>query len=133
MLAIVITTLLACGDLCSRDAMAHYSELLREGGYGRLSQERAGFLIAEEGGTVSFQPWDSFAFRRASYRGRVPDRTIAIAHTHPSNSPEPSTRDRATARQSGLPVVVITPEGVVGVFPDGSTRALAGRDWWLAR
>lgn len=124
MLALVLATVLQCGDLCSRQAWAHYADLLELGGYGRLPLERGAFLIRETDGTVTLALWDSIRYRRANYRGAIPDRTIAIVHTHPRTAPHPSMKDRDQARESGLPVLVVTPSGVVGAMPDGSVRAL---------
>ena len=129
--ALVLATILGCGDLCAPEAVAHYAGLLREGGYGRMPYERGAFLIRERGGAISLQPWESFAFQRATFRGGVPAGTFAIVHTHPLQSRQPSAGDRATAASSGLPVLVITPDGVTGAWPDGSVQRLITQwGWW---
>lgn len=131
MLALVLAAVLGCADLCSADAVTHYAALLEQGGYGRLPFERAGFLIRESDGTITLEPWRSFGFQRASSRLAIPVGAIAIAHTHPLASREPSAGDRETARQVGLPVIVITPDGVTAVVPDGSVQQLVrGGTWW---
>jgi hypothetical protein len=117
--ALLLLAALTCGDLCSPQAIVWYDELLAAGGYGRLPRERAAFLIRESGGTLTLQPWPDGAFRHATFRGVVPPRTIAVLHTHPRGESQPSSRDRGEARRLGLPVVVITPEGVVAAFPEG--------------
>ena len=124
MLGFVLATVIQCGDLCSRQAWAHYADMLERGGYGRLSVERGAFLIRETDGTVTLALWDSMRYRRANYRGAIPDGTIAIVHTHPRTAPHPSMKDRDEARKNGLPVLVVTPGGVVGAMPDGTVEAL---------
>jgi len=96
-----------------------YDQLLAESGYGRLPHERAAFLIQEPGGTLTTQPWEVSGIRHASYRGAIPQRAIAIVHTHPRGEPHPSSRDRAEARRLGIPVIVVTSEGVIAAMPDG--------------
>ena len=112
--------------------MRAYADLLAAGGYGRLSHERAAFLV-KAGGRVRMERWANGTFRRATFRGVIPDGTIAIAHTHPRDLPWPSANDREQARRTGLPVIVITPQSVVLAGPDGSVRTmLRERNWWEA-
>ena len=120
MLALLLAVSL---ELSSPQALSWYDQLLAEGGYGRFERERAAFLIREADGTLTLEPWPDGGFRHAKFRGRIPARTIAILHTHPADSPQPSARDRAEARRLGLPVVVISPEGVVETSA-GRTRVL---------
>ncbi|HVG25439.1 MAG TPA: Mov34/MPN/PAD-1 family protein, partial [Thermoanaerobaculia bacterium] len=96
-----------------------YDHLLAEGGYGRVERERAAFLILECDGALTLEPWREGGFRHATYRGKVPAGAIAILHTHPARVPEPSAHDRAEARRLGIPVVVITPSGVIAAQPSG--------------
>ena len=132
MFAFLLAAVVGCGDLCGTDAAAHYAALLEDGGYGRFSHERAGFLILESGGAVTLAPWNATAgFQRASHRGGIPAGTIAVAHTHPLGAAQPSAGDRDLARRIGLPVVVITPDAVIAAMPDGTIRTLiAGPGWW---
>jgi hypothetical protein len=132
MLMFVFAAVLGCGDLCDSQAIGHYAALLEEGGYGRLSHERAGFLIREDGGALTLGPWAASAgFQRASFRGGIPPGAIAVLHTHPLRAPTPSAGDREEARRIGLPVVVITPAGVVAAMPEGSVRTLVSEPrWW---
>lgn len=124
MLALLLAASL---ELASPQALFWYDQLLVEGGYGRLERERAAFLIREPDGTLTLEPWPHGDFRHATFRGTVPARTIAILHTHPARSPEPSARDRAEAKRLGIPVVVITPSGVIAAMGDGAVwRATAG-------
>src|SRR5688572_8387266 len=100
--------LLLLGVLSEPQAHVWYDALLAESGNGRLSRERAAFLIREDDGTLTLEPWARGGFRHASWRGSIPHRTIAILHTHPAGEERPSTRDRQEARRLGLPVLVIT-------------------------
>ena len=108
---------LALAVLFSAEAKFWYADLLADAGYGRLTTERAAFLIAEADGGLTLAPWELRGYHRASYRGVVPERTIAIVHTHPAHLPKPSAHDRAEARRLGMPVVVVTPSGVEVAMP----------------
>lgn len=120
MLALLFVALLS-----SQQANVWYDALLVESGYGRLPFERAGFLILERDGAITMQPWDTRGVRHASYRGAMPERVIAIAHTHPRNETRPSSRDREVAARVGVPVIVVTNESVIAAMPDGSLRVLS--------
>ncbi|HEV7767618.1 MAG TPA: Mov34/MPN/PAD-1 family protein [Thermoanaerobaculia bacterium] len=127
MYALVVFGMLLLGDLMGPQAAAWYSQLLADGGYGRLPRERAAFLIRESDGTLTLQPWDGGGFRHASFRGRVPERTLAVLHTHPRGEERPSQHDRDEARRLRMPVIVITPGAVVAAMPDGSDLTLERR------
>ena len=111
-------------DLASPQAHFWFAELLADGGYGRLGRERAAFLIREDDGTLTLEPWPGGGFRHATFRGAVPPRTIAILHTHPANAPQPSAHDVAEAKRLGIAIVVITPESVIATTA-GRTRVLS--------
>lgn len=132
MLAFLLAATLGCGDLCGAEATGHYAALLEAGGFGRLPHERAAFLIRESGGAITLGAWEGSAgFQRASHRGGIPPGTIAVIHTHPAGAPGPSAGDREEARRIGMPVVVVTPDGVIAALPDGSVRTLeSSRKWW---
>jgi len=114
---LVLAFLLACGDLCAPDALFWYDHLLAEGGYGRFERERAAFLIRESDGRLTLEPWNGGDFRRARFRGAIPDRAIAIIHTHPRREPHPSMHDRHEAARLALPVIVVTPDAVIAARP----------------
>lgn len=127
MYALVVLGMLLFSDLTSRNALSWYDVMLEEGGFGRLPRERAAFLIRESDGTLTLQPWDDYGHRRASFRGRIPERALAVLHTHPMGEERPSSHDRAEARRIGMPVVVITPGGVIGAMPEGNDVTLLSR------
>jgi hypothetical protein len=126
MLAILLASLISthCGDLCGPVAIFHYADLLQRGGHGRFGIERGAFLIRESDGTLTTEPWPEFGHRQVRYRGPIPANAIAIMHTHPHEAPRPSAHDRAEAKKIGLPVLVITPMGVVAAFPDGRSEKI---------
>lgn len=123
-----------CGDLCRGEAVAHYAWLFAEAGYGHFPRERAGFLIRERDGTLTFAPWDVSDFAAARYRGGVPANAIALVHTHPDfASPWPSARDAGVATRLALSVIVVSKDAVTVATPDGARRELFGRGWRLRR
>lgn len=111
--------------LASPQANVWYEDLLVRSGYGKLQHERAAFLILEGDGSLTLQPWPSRGLRHASFKGTIPARTLAIIHTHPHGEPQPSARDRAESARLGLPVIVVTTDGVIAAMPDGNVRALS--------
>jgi hypothetical protein len=123
--AMLVLGVLLFSDLTSGQARSWYSLMLAEGGYGRLPREQAAFLIRERDGSLTLQPWTDCAHRRASFRGRIPERTLAVLHTHPADEEQPSNVDRAEARRLGMPVLVITPSGVIAAMPHGRDVVLA--------
>jgi len=130
MLAIAFAVLLSigCGDLCRAEALDHYARLFAEAGYGRLPREKAGFLLRERDGTLTFAPWSISNFARASYDGAIPANAIALVHTHPSSmSPLPSSGDVSEARRLRLPVLVVAREGITAARADGSIETIAAR------
>lgn len=120
MLAWLVVALLA-----SPQVNVWYGELLAQSGYGRLPHERAAFLILERDGSITSQPWESRGVRHASFKGAIPPRTLAIVHTHPRGESKPSARDRAEAIRLGVPVIVVTSDGVIAAMHDGSVRVLS--------
>jgi JAB domain-containing protein similar to deubiquitination enzymes len=89
-------------------------------GLGKL--ERAAFLKLNERGTFDCQLWPPpFAIHRADWFGTTPDRTVAVIHSHPVGSPDPSEHDRQEAIRLGVPMIVVTPEAISMALPrDGA-------------
>lgn len=111
--------------------VAFMAELFADGGYGRLSTERAAFLVVRADGTLECRVWPAgAAFQSASFRGRVPAGTLAIMHTHPNERREPSRIDRDLARRMNLPVIVVTRSAVVvAAAGTGALETLLSGDW----
>ena len=123
-----------CGDLCGDEAVLHYARLYASAGYGRLPHERAGFLIRERDGTLTFAPWKVSDFASAQYRGSIPANTIAVVHTHPATASSwPSARDANVARRLALPVIVVARDAITMATSDGANRELFGRRWFDTR
>jgi len=95
------------------DASPCFSELLKAGGYGMRNDERAAFLLARDDGGYDCAMWPrSNGYHSAHWDGPIPERAVAIAHTHPRHKPLPSVQDAAEAKRLGMPIYVVTPSGV---------------------
>jgi hypothetical protein len=104
-------------------------DLLESAGYGRNSKEHAAFVVIDESGRLQLSrwPWGAESMR-ATYRGEIPRRALAVLHTHPSHLPNPSPGDIALARKLGMSVYVITRTSVART--DGArTTNVAHGDW----
>jgi proteasome lid subunit RPN8/RPN11 len=60
--------------------------------------------------------------------GRVPEGTVAIVHTHPPWLPAASSLDLRTARETQIPVYVLTPFRISKMTGGPSAVTLEG-DW----
>lgn len=132
--ALMMPPLSPCGELCSREAIVLYGNLLASGQFGRRGNvERAAFVVLRDG-ALRMVPWQSGGYRHASFKGSIPEDCIAIAHTHPESAADPSGVDIAVARRLGLRVLVITPRALTIAEADGSTRRVFRQvGWWLRR
>ena len=104
-------------------------ELLESARFGRDSKEHAAFLVADESGQLQLSrwPWGAESMR-ASYRGEIPPRAVAIIHTHPNSRPNPSPDDAALAQKLGMEVYVITRTSVTRTDGSRTTHVALG-DW----
>lgn len=94
----------------SPDAQRCFAQLLELSGHGRRADERAAFLTWEGDGRVGCVIWPrTNQHQMAAFRGKWPENTAAIAHTHPRTLPLPSAHDRDEARRIGIPIFVVTP------------------------
>lgn len=116
MLALVLASILIVPTEAIRqspDAQQCFAKLLELGGHGRRSDERAAFLTWEGEGRIGCVVWPrTNQHRMATFQGKWPENTVAVAHTHPRSRPEPSVQDREEARRIGIPIFVVTPERV---------------------
>lgn len=111
-------------NLRSPEAREALRDMRLGAGDGDRDLEVAAWLACD-GAACRLVPWPaSREFRRATWRGAVPDGAIAIVHTHPAPLPWPSHADRRTARATGLPVVVVTTQCLVYVDFAGRVRRL---------
>jgi hypothetical protein len=85
---------------------------------GRSDHERAAFLTLNDDGSFGCTLWPpTFTWRRTSWEGRIPENTIAVMHTHPSDMPQPSQHDFAEARRIGAPVIVVSRRTIMVAMP----------------
>lgn len=97
--------------------------------------ELAGFVVEGSGGALELVQWPAPpkpVMLAANWSGPMPDRVVAVIHTHPRRRPRPSSQDAAEARRLGLPFYVVSQSslcvagasGLVGCRPLGSSRPL---------
>lgn len=104
-------------------------DLLKSAAYGGDSREHAAFIVIDESGQLQLSRWPWGADQmRATYRGQIPSRTLAIIHTHPNGRPNPSPDDIATAQKLGMAVYVVTRSSVTRTNGLRTTRVAQG-DW----
>src|SRR5439155_3487477 len=104
-------------ELCHSDALEQYVRLNALASMTRYQSERAAFLVRRPDGRLTTLAWQAGENAEASYTGSIPLRCVAVIHTHPARSPQPSKHDLAEARRIGLPIVVITPQSVIAATP----------------
>ena len=100
------------GKMCFRD-------LLRDSGWSLNGPwERAAFVIQNPDGSIQCQLWPAkHSYLAESFNGLVPEHTIAIVHTHPVDYPRPSEQDKQEATRLGMPIYVLTIQGVYKAIP----------------
>ncbi len=126
---VVVLSAGACGDLCTTGAVEHYAQLNALAALTRYDSERAAFLVRRVDGRLVVVAWPAGGPADAEYRGRIPLGCVAVIHTHPSRTPQPSRRDIAEARRIGIPIVVITSQSVTVAMPTGATAQLFSAGW----
>jgi Prokaryotic homologs of the JAB domain len=115
------------GKMCFRD-------LLRDSGWSLNGPwERAAFVIQRPDGSIACQCWPSkHSYLAESFSGVIPAHTIAIVHTHPVQYPRPSEQDKLEATRLGIPIYVLTIQGVYKAVPGVSNVAtLTEHQAWL--
>lgn len=109
----------------------YFVDLLRLSGEGYRSTERGAFIVLEPTGALRCVVWPFHnGFQREQFRGRIPDGTIAIAHTHPRDVPQPSVNDQKEAKRLGLPFVVVSPRNIYQIGADGKTVPVIRNQPW---
>ena len=106
------------------DVTLAFEDLLQRSAYGRLGEERAGFLVLDHDHfrLVLWPP--SHKYHQEEWHGKIPEGTVAAVHTHPIGLPEASDVDRTEAQRVGIPMFVITLRSVILVTEDGRARSL---------
>ncbi|HEY4641093.1 MAG TPA: Mov34/MPN/PAD-1 family protein [Thermoanaerobaculia bacterium] len=83
--------------------------LLRDARSGFEHREEAAFIVRAKSGNYYSIEWPSTGeLDSARWEGAFPEGTVAIAHTHPTHLPNPSTIDATVARNVHVPVYVVT-------------------------
>ncbi|HEX3070129.1 MAG TPA: hypothetical protein VHX14_16300 [Thermoanaerobaculia bacterium] len=108
------------------------TELLRNARYGCVNTEEAAFLIRDAHGKTFFLRWRANGeLNSATWQGALPAGTVAIVHTHPNWLPLPSHIDARVARETSLPVYVVTLTRISRT--DGGTPSLIASGDWSGR
>jgi hypothetical protein len=111
MLNVIAALILTLTAIDLHDPAVHgvLTELLRNARYGCVNTEEAAFLIRDARGATFFVRWRANGeLNRATWHGPLPAGTVAIVHTHPNWLPLPSNIDARVARETSLPVYVVT-------------------------
>jgi hypothetical protein len=108
-----------------------FTDVLSKGGHGYRDTETAAFLVLQPDGEYRCVTWPfTGAFGAQRFTGTIPDRSVAILHTHPNARPDPSRRDRETAMVTGVPVFILTRRDIFMIRADGTSTAIVqGRHW----
>lgn len=110
-----------------------FADLLAQGGFGNWKTERAAFLVMEENGEYRCLAWPMDGrLHRQEFGGEIPDRTVAIIHTHPKGIPLGSTGDQRTAKALTVPIFVLTPHNIYLVTPRGENIPVVANEIWAA-
>ena len=106
------------------DVAEAFETLLQKASYGRLGEERAGFLVYDHDHfrLVLWPP--SHKYHQEEWHGKIPQGTVAAVHTHPIAQPEASNVDRTEAQRVRIPMFVITLRSIVLVTEDGKAQQL---------
>jgi hypothetical protein len=131
MLHVITVFVLTFTPIDLHDPVVHgvFAELLRNARYGSASTEEAAFLIRDAHGATFFLRWRaSGELNRAEWHGPLPAGTVAIVHTHPNWLPQPSKIDALVARETSIPVYVVTLTRISRT-DGGKAMLVASGDW----
>ena len=107
--------------------------LLRDSYFGFAKTEEAAFVVKKPNGEYGLVRWPDTAVPKESrWVGAFPEGTIAIAHTHPNDLPQPSRADVRTARLRKIPVYVITRLRITKTTGGKAVTVMTG-DWRKAK
>src|SRR5262249_24359174 len=115
------------------DVLYEFYKLWEAAGYGSAPTERAAWVIKKSGDKhcVKRWPWSATPGKE-TWKGKIPDNTEALAHTHPDKScPQHSANDRDAADKFWFPVYAVTRQGIYKYDPKTkkTTQEEKG-DWW---
>ena len=106
-------------------------QMLEDAGMGARGTEVSAFIVVRDGALTLIRWPESDAPYSARWFGPFPNGAIAIVHTHPNWNPLPSKIDMRTARQTHLPVYVVTRMAISKTI-GGEPQIILSRDWPLA-
>lgn len=114
------------------EVRAMFAEVLVHGGSGELQTESAAFVVRSDEQSHRCFAWPETGIpRRQTFIGELPEGVWAIVHTHPRALYRPSPGDFATARITGVPVLVLTPMHIWAATPDGRSVPLVRQRFWV--
>ena len=94
------------------EMMPLLADLASRGGFGNGHAETAAFIVRRDG-ELRCELWPATGkYQQTSFTGRIPEGTVAIAHTHPRCCRDASGQDKLEARRLGIPVVVVSAASV---------------------
>jgi hypothetical protein len=109
-----------------------FADVLRKGGLGYRNTETAAFLVLQPDGDYRCVTWPfTGAFGMQRFTGTIPDRSVAILHTHPNARPDPSHRDRETAMVTGVPVFILTRRDIFMIRANGTSTRVVRDHYWV--
>ena len=109
----------------------YFADVVRQGGYGHWKTERAAFLVRGPAGDYRCVAWPNDGrLYRQEFQGAIPDRTVAIIHTHPSELPSASAGDVRTAIKISVPIFVLTPLNIYMITARGAIVPIVENRLW---
>lgn len=102
------------------------------GGVAGDERERAAFIVRSSDGTYEMLWWKECArSNRSEYRGSIPEKAVAVVHTHPFHFPKGSPLDASEARRLNLPFYVLTRASIYLVEPTQGRNIEIHRGRWI--
>jgi hypothetical protein len=109
-----------------------FAHLVSKGLYGFATYESAAFVVMRADHSLQCIDWPStHEFKQARWSGPTPVGIVAVAHTHPSSSPDASPDDIKLARHIRIPIFILTPDIVSVVHNDGHVEMLVFHKPWI--
>ena len=120
------------GVLRQPSVIVCFAHLVSGALYGFGTFEKAAFLVLQTDHSVRCVDWPStHEFKQAQWSGPMPAGVVAVAHTHPSSSPDASPDDIKLARRIRMPIFVLTPDIVSVIHADGRVETLVFHKPWI--
>lgn len=112
----------------------YFSDVFLRGALFRDTAETAAFLVRRNNGELQCLLWPATnVYKGHTFRGRVPEGTVAVIHTHPGAAFNPSAGDAQQARTIGLPIFVLTRGHVTAADAQGNTVRIVRRSWLITK